>query len=329
MQARANAISVLFAALLISAPTQAQENAAADRPVRLDDGYGDAFVNYKPYIIEEKKPKKKDEQTPPASRKSADEPKDGREVVNVDWLRKHLPELEKRAIDNPTKVNVEAFLYAQRIGLDKAQRYNEMRTQVVNTDPILNENNRIPYASTGALSIRNANYQAQQQAAKELAETGGLIVFIDSTCRFCAQQMPIIASLKHAVGLEALVVSTDGKAPKGFKGQFVRDNGLFKKLGLKLTPSIVYVPRPKAYAGEIDPNQYLIIAQGFYAQDELVKQIAYAGHTTKLLSAETMKDLDVWDRGVASTADLNALRLDSTKPETFRSTVEPILLKQY
>ncbi|MCA8225814.1 hypothetical protein LGM69_30580, partial [Burkholderia multivorans] len=62
---------------------------------------------------------------------------------------------------------------------------------------------------------------------------------------------------------------------------------------------------------------------------KLVKQIAYAGHDTKLLSAEVMRDLNVWDRGVTTTQDLNKLRLDPNKPGSFREILQPYLLKQY
>jgi conjugal transfer pilus assembly protein TraF len=194
---------------------------------------------------------------------------------------------------------------------------------------MLNENNRIPYASTGAQTIRNADYFAQQQAVRELAEVGGLVAFVDGSCRFCAQQMPILTMLRNNFGMETLVVSIDGKAPKGYKGPIVKDNGLYSKLQLKLSPSVVFVPKPKAYNGEIDPNKYLVISQGFYAADEMVKLIAFAGHSTNLLSQSTMRDLDVWKRGVASTDDLQALKLDPNKPETFKEKLQPILQKQY
>ena len=107
------------------------------------------------------------------------------------------------------------------------------------------------------------------------------------------------------------------------------DNGLFKKLGLVLTPSIVYVPRPQGYAGGADHNRYLVVAQGFYAQDELVKQLAYAGFGSGLLSAQTRADLGVWDRGVASTQDLSTLRLDVDDPQGIKRALQPTLIKRY
>lgn len=294
---------------------------------RQDEAYGDAFVNYKPYtkVIEKKK-----EELPKASTPTPPPPKEqGKEAVTVEWLRSNYPILEDRAINNPTEENVTAYLYTKRIILDKSQQFSNMVVKVNNSDPILNENNRVPTASGGALSVRNANYLAQAQAVRELSKQGGLLVFVDGHCRFCTQEIPVLEGVKKSLGMEYLVISTDGTLPKNFKGTAKTDNGMFQKLGLKLTPSVVYVPSPKGYASKIDPNKYFIIAQGFYAQDDLAKQIAYAGHDSNLLTADTMKDLNVWDRGVASTDDLISLKLDVNKPESFKKSLQPILIKQY
>jgi conjugal transfer pilus assembly protein TraF len=312
---------------LISGPAFAQSDNDKPYENRMDEGYGDAFVNYKPYTKAAEKPPEvapKPSVAPPAAK---EEP--GKQQVTVEWLRKNYPKLQERSINNPTPENLNAELYTKRIIFDKAQRYAEMSMKVNNADALLNENNRIPHASGGAASVRNANYLAEEQAVRELAQVGGVLIFVDGHCRFCATELPLLEGIKKSFGLEYLVVSIDGTVPKNYKNQVQTDNGLFRKLGLKLTPSIVFVPKPKSYKDGNDTNKYLIIAQGFYAQDELVKQIAFAGHESNLLSVDTMRDLNVWDRGVASTDDLETLELDVNKPDTFKQTLQPILIKQY
>lgn len=298
----------------------------AIEPVRLDDGYGDAFLNYQPYVVPGKK---KEQATRAKQNNQTTQPQKKEEKVDVAWLRKYLPILHERSIDYPTEENVAAFRYIERIAMDKAQRHQEVVTKVMNEDPLLNENNRIPYATMGSQSIRNADYLAQQQAVREMAVQGGMVMFVDSTCRFCGMQIPIAASLKNLYGIETLIVTLDGKAPKGYTGPLVSDNGLFQKIGLKLTPSIVYIHRPRAYVGAVDPNQYLIVSQGFYAADELVKVLAFAGHDKKILSSQTARDLSVWTRGVASNEDLQNLKLDPNDPIAIKKILQPLLLKQY
>jgi conjugal transfer pilus assembly protein TraF len=243
-------------------------------------------------------------------------------------LRTNYPLLEERAMDDPSPTNVRAAAYVKRIVLDKASRYANAMQQAVMADPLLNENSRVPYASMGAAAVRNADLRAQGSAARELANVGGLLVFVDSQCRFCKAQLPILEHLHHEYGLEYLLVSIDGTAIANSSAPVVRDTGVFAKLGLKLTPSIVFVPKPSAYRGS-DPNTYLIVSQGFYAADELVKQIAYAGYQKHLLAQPTMRDLAVWDRGILETTDLATLQLDPSKPETIPAQVESLLLKRY
>jgi conjugal transfer pilus assembly protein TraF len=298
--------------------------AANAQEVHTDDSYGDAFLHYQPYVVRGKQEKRTEARpTPPAPARKDDA------KVTVKWLQENYKLLEERAIDDPSDDNVAAYLYVRRVVLDKSQRFSEKVTAVTNADPLLNENNRVPYASAGAQSIRSANRAAQEQAARELAAVGGLVVFVDGGCRFCAMEMPIVNALRAQYGLEALVVSIDGRRPRGYDGPIVRDNGLYRKLDLKLTPSIVYVPRPRGYVDGKDQNQYRVVAQGFYAQDELVKQLAYAGHASRLLSSNTMRDLGVWDRGVTSIEDLDALHLNAKDPAAIKRTLQPLLQKQY
>lgn len=318
------------AVLVVIVAMAAGYSAWADEPVRLEEAYGDAFLNYRPFIVPAKKPEAK----PPAGQAPAPPavatpPKEsGKQPVDVAWLRKNYPILEERAINDPSEANVSSYLYVKRIVLDKSQRFAEAVTKVTQEDPLLNENNRVPYASTGSRAVKNANFLAEQDAVRELSKVGGLLIFVDGGCRFCAMQLPVADMVRRSFGLEYLVVSTDGTVPKEYAGSYLKDNGLFKKLGLKLTPSVVFVPRPKGYQAA-DPNQYLVVAQGFYAADELVKQIAFAGHATTLLSKPTMAGLDVWDRGVTSGQDLGSLRLDVDKPQDIKDALQPLLTKQY
>jgi len=292
------------------------------------DSYGDAFSHYQPYVTPAVPKKKQESPAAPAPAPAAAKPENKEAPVDVRWLRENYPLLEERAINNPTKDNVSAYLYTKRVILDKSQRFGNAALDALNEDPILSENTRIPYASGGAQAVRNANYRAESQAVEELAKTGGLLVFVDGTCRFCAMEMPVIQALKNNTKMEFLVISIDGGKPSNYQGAVQKDNGLYGKLGLKVTPSIVYVSRPRGYGVGADPNVYYVVSQGFYAQDEIAKQIAYAGYKNNLLSKPVMQALGVWDTGVATVDDLSQLRLDINKPAEFKQKLQPLLLKQ-
>jgi conjugal transfer pilus assembly protein TraF len=306
----------------------AQQAQRANQPapaVRLDEEYGNAFLRYMPYT-RPATPKPEEPKAPP---QAAPKPPEKATKVDVEWLRKNYPLLEQRAIDDPSESNLAALAYARRIVLDKSQRLAEGLVRVTREDPLLNENSRIPQASVGAAAVTRANAKAQDAAVKELAKTGGLLVFVDSKCRFCSMQLPVLDLMRRDTGIEALVISVDGAVPAGYKGPVVRDNGMFERLRLTLTPSIVFVPQPRGFKGATDPNRYLVVSQGYYTADELTKQIAFAGYKAGALSEAVRRDLSVWDTGVASIEDLADLKLDPNDPASFRSAVGPRLLKQY
>jgi len=316
------------------APVAGTANGPAAPQVDLREDYAEHFLHYEPLIG---RPKPAPAPAPasavvavPSSTSAAapSAPASGASKVDIRWLQTNYPLLQELAMNDPSPVNTRALLYVQRIILDKASRYANAMHDSVLADPLINENTRVPYASMGATAVRNADLNAEGTAVRELAKIGGLLVFVDSQCRFCKEQLPILDYLHHQFGLEYLLVSIDGGTPPGSKVPAMRDTGVFSKLGLKITPSLVFVPKPSAYQGS-DPNTYLVVSQGFYAADELVKQISYAGYQKKLLADATMRDLAVWDRGVLEASDLASLKLDASKPETIPQQIEPLLMKRY
>ena len=298
--------------------------------IDLREDYAEHFLHYEP-LIGRPRPQAASAPAPaatPAQAAPARTPASGASKVDIQWLQTNYPMLAEKTMNDPSPVNARALAYVQRIILDKASRYANAMHDAVLSDPLINENSRVPYASMGAAAVRNADLQAQSTAVRELAKVGGLLVFVDSQCRFCKAELPILEHLHHEYGIEYLLVTIDGAGIAGSKVPVVRDTGVFSKLGLKLTPSIAFVPKPSAYQGS-DPNTYLIVSQGFYAADELVKQISYAGYQKRLLADETMRDLAVWDRGILESTDMATLELDASKPETIPERIEPLLMKRY
>lgn len=332
MQGRTSCASTLLAATLFLVPlgALAQDSGGSDAgpTVDLREDYAEHFLHYEPLQARLKpEPASAPRPSPPVAT-GRGPAASGASKVTVEWLRENYPLLEQRAMDDPSPVNVRAAAYVKRIVLDKASRYASAMQQAVLADPFLNENSRVPIASMGATAVRNADLRAQASAVRELAKSGGLLVFVDSQCRFCKAQLPILDHLHHEYGLEYLLITIDGAPIAGSAAPVIRDTGVFAKLGLKLTPSMVFVPKPSGYQGK-DPNTYLVVSQGFYAADELTKQIAFAGYQKHLLADTTMRDLAVWDRGLLETTDLATLRLDPNKPETIPQQIEPLLMKRY
>lgn len=216
------------------------------------------------------------------------------EPFSVDWLRKNLPVLLERAIDAPTKDNVEAYLYAQRIAMDKSQEYAVKARSVVASDPFLDENNRVPLSTFAKRSFLRDIDRQSEVAMKELATKGGLWVFVDSRCHFCADQVSQVEALRKKYGFLVKYISVDG-APVPGVPEWVKDNGHVKMLRLKITPSVVFA---------VPPKDYLVISQGLMAHSQMADRLLLAAEDRKLLPETMFARTNPYSRGVLSPADV-------------------------
>lgn len=295
--------SLLSLALLVSValPSFAQESSGTDAAGFLQRKGEGWFWYQDPKEAVKKAPVPAS--TPVAAEPAKSVPKAGPEPFSVEWLRKAMPKLLDEAIDNPTKDNVEAYLYAQRVTMDKSQRYAEMTQQVVATDPFLDENNRVPLDSLGKAVFRRGFSADNDAAMKYVSQIGGLWLFMDSTCSYCQPQADTVQHLAKKYGMSAKFISMDGKGLPNVS-DFVRDNGTAHMLNLRLTPTTVLV---------IPPNNYYIVSQGMMAQDQLEDRIITAVDANNLFPPELAKKIHTFDRGVLSTNDMKQGASDDPK----------------
>lgn len=216
-------------------------------------------------------------------------------AFSVSWLRKWMPVLLDRAIDNPTKDNVEAYELAKRIAMDKAQRYAEMTQVVVNSNPFLDENNRIPLATFAKKDFLNRRTENLGDALKYLSEKAGIWFFFDSTCDFCYTQSYTIQKLEEEFKFDTRYVSVDGNGMPHLKEWYL-DEGQAKALNLTITPTTALV---------VPPDQVYIVSQGAMAYDQLQERILLAAESNDLLPEEFKKSVNAFSKGVLTTEDMS------------------------
>lgn len=219
---------------------------------------------------------------------------------SVAWLRKNLPVFLDRAIDNPTKENIEAYMYAQRITMDKSQRFAEETQKVVYADPYLDENNRMPMAAFARADWLFQADEGQRQAMREIAKVAGIWLFFDSRCDLCKKQSEILDAFGEKYGFIVRYISMDGKRLPGMK-DFLVDSGQSRTLDIKLTPTTVLVA---------PPDKFLVVSQGMMAQDQLMDRIFLAADTTGLLPKALVDRADPYRRGVLDTKDIEGAPTD-------------------
>lgn len=218
----------------------------------------------------------------------------GPEPFSVQWLRVNMPILQERAIDNPSKENIETYYYAQRVAMDKAQRYAESARLVVENDPFLDENNRVPFAAYTKTFFLKGVEAGKDEALKELSTKAGLWVFFSSSCNFCRPQLFTVSEVARKHGFATKFISIDGAGVPGVK-DFVKDNGSAKLLNITVTPTTVLV---------VPPNNYYVVSQGMMAQSQLADRILLAAESQNLLSPQLLAKINAYSKGVLTTDDM-------------------------
>lgn len=293
-------ISVFCISILSTASGHAAD--AEDTSPRFIERKAEGWFFYKDPKEQPPPPPLLPQKPAPAETKPAQE-KNKLEPFSVSWLRINMPKLLDAAIDDPTKENVEAYLYAQRTAMDKAQRYAEMTTRVVAADPFLDENNRVPIATyTKPFFLRNAQ-AGVTEALKHVASVGGLWVFFDSKCDFCRPQVNTVQKIAKEYGFVTKFISMDGKSLPNIP-EFEHNTGQASILNLRITPTTVLV---------VPPNNYYIVSQGMMAQDQLAERIIIAADSNNLLPKDIAQKINTYDRGVLTNEDTQQGASDDPK----------------
>lgn len=227
------------------------------------------------------------EPPPPPKEAKAEQPPAkpaGAKPLSAEWFRKNMEKYRDKAIDEPTPENVSAYMYLQRVVLDKSEKFAQVTQQVVMSDPVLDENSRRPTATFGAFAMDDKSTQGTDKAAKKLAETAGLWFFYASTCEFCIKEAGVLKGLMNAYGFKVLPIALDGlPLPGGEFPDFTNDRGQAKKLGVETTPALFLV-KPGPDGGAIQ------LGQGLLSGEEIVKRTITLAHLNNWLNEDEYND---------------------------------------
>jgi conjugal transfer pilus assembly protein TraF len=242
--------------------------------------------------------------------------------LSVEWLRTHLPRLRDRAIDSPTRENVQAYYYAQRIMMDRAQVFSDVAQDVVQSDPLLDENLRLPFASAARASLLRESKDAQTAVLKSLATKAGVWVFHDATCAHCASQVSVSNALVKNHGFRVTYLSRQGGPVPGLDASIpVRaEAGRQQRLGITHTPAVVLV---------VPPSQYVLVTQGALALSELEQRLVSAGHRQGLIDDGAFQRIEPTSRGIVQAHTLTEPSIDWNEPSQWVPYLREAISKTY
>lgn len=184
---------------------------------------------------------------PPETAESADEsPR-----LTVGWLRRNAQKFLDAAIDRPTRENVLAWFYVQRLMQDRASAFAEAAQSAVEGNPLVDENFRRPQASFAQREFdRNAALEGDR-LLRSLSKKAGIVFFFRPDCPFCRAMAPKVAALSEEYGFPVLAVSLDGEnlvlEGKPLFRNFRADSGQAAMLGVTAVPELFFYTRERGF----------------------------------------------------------------------------------
>lgn len=218
----------------------------------------------------------KPEPPPPAA---APAPPAGPAPGSVAWVREVLPKLREAASDNPSDENIQAYYYAQRLMMDKSERFSRRSMEVIRNDPFLDEDLRYPASNAASDALASAAGRQKETLLKMIAGNAGIVFFFKGEqCPLCEQAVTALAALEHRYGFSVIPVSLDGKPlPSGAYPTYQTDTGLADRLGVITAP---------AMALAVPPHGSQIISYSTVAMETATSRILNVARQTGLISAE-------------------------------------------
>lgn len=265
---------VLFASS-IAPRAQAQESAAepgqaADDRTWWDDSPWQGDERAFHYYPDPKK-------APVRPRKPVTKPKTLAEITSVEEFRKELDRLRDVAIMSPSEQNIQAYLYGNKLMMDRASLFTDQWRRVVWKTPDLEFNQHYPQANAATLEAKRL---ADARRGKDLATIGktySLLYFFRSDCPLCKIQAPALAMFAKEYGIEVQGISMDGIIPPDLPLQSPRiDNGISYFVtagaGVNTVPALFLVSHDKK---QVDP-----LGVGVIAVEEIAERIRVVRTTT-------------------------------------------------
>ena len=183
--------------------------------------------------------------------------------LSTAWIRNNIGQYLDKAIDHPSKENVSAYLYIDRAVKEKAEQFARVGKQVIESDPMLDENVRRPISPAAAKIKDDMAYQAKEQVLKKIAKKAGVVFYYQGSCRLCYLQAQSIHLLLSFYGFEVISFSVDGVLIPDLPDSRV-EKSPHPKLSIRAYPAL-YLMQP--------PDKIELLRQGGISFTELSDRI--------------------------------------------------------
>lgn len=181
-------------------------------------------------------------------------------------VTKELRELKAKAILEPTRENVIAYIRFQREQLDRASLFSDVWQRAIWQQPDLDYTLERPVSTLAKRQWQDARNASRDNIMANLGKRYGLFYFFSQSCGACEVMSPIVKSVSNRWKLTIRAISTDGGPSRHFQNYTV-EAGQRARMGLKpkITPALVLWDSAQSRA--------IPIGYGILSADELQDRI--------------------------------------------------------
>ena len=206
------------------------------------------------------------------------------------WIRKNIGQYLDRAIDNPTKENVSNYLYLDRLVKEKSEQFAKVGKQVIESDPMLDENVRRPISPAAAKIKDDMAHQAKEKILKKIAKIAGLAFYYQGNCKLCHLQAQSVQLMKELYGFELIPFSTDGVFISGLSDSRI-ERSPHPRLNILAYPAL-FLMQP--------PSNIVLLRQGGISFTDLAERVLLMafeqGWITQKDFNETRVNSEIWSQ---------------------------------
>ncbi|WP_272928534.1 type-F conjugative transfer system pilin assembly protein TraF [Serratia fonticola] len=184
-------------------------------------------------------------------------------LEKMEKLQKMTQEAKAEAILYPTVENFVRFFKIQNYWTQQAGLFSQIQKKAMLEHPELDYNLQYSHYNGTVKNQLAADYAAQRDAIKQIAQKFGVMFFYRGKEPIDGQLVGVIKNFRETYGLAVIPVSIDGVInPQLPDSRY--DSGQAEKMGVRYFPALMLVD-PKSEA--VQP-----LAYGFISQDDLAKQ---------------------------------------------------------
>ncbi|MDD6176982.1 MAG: conjugal transfer protein TraF [Ruminobacter sp.] len=189
-------------------------------------------------------------------------------LIRSKSLKKIMPEVLNKALDNPTYQNVLTYYLLMQMAMNKSETFSKVSSTLSLLNPSLDESSKRAQFPKALLLETTQKQKENEEKLFEIAKSSGIIFVYKGECPYCQSAISQLALL-NKFNFKIIAVNVDGKFKEEinqYAYRHVFDQGIVGVLGIINVPSFVLVvPNSK--------KQIAVVSSSLIKDSDLISRI--------------------------------------------------------